>query len=150
DVSPQNVLIGVDGVARLFDFGIAKAAGRLQTTREGFVKGKSAYMAPEQLRGLDVDARTDVYAAAVVLWEALTGKRLFSGDHPMQVMAQVLETDAPPPSQIRASVPEALDAVVLRGLSKEPLRRFATAREMGIALESALAPASTREVAAWL
>src|SRR3989442_1525850 len=77
DVSPQNVLVGCDGVARVLDFGIAKARGRLQpTTQTGQVKGKLAYMAPEQILGDDVTRRTDVYAAAVILWEALTGRRL--------------------------------------------------------------------------
>ena len=76
DVSPQNILVGTDGVARVLDFGVAKAAGRVQTTRDGQIKGKLAYMAPEQLRGEHVD-RADVYAAGVVLWEALTGRRLF-------------------------------------------------------------------------
>src|ERR1700691_5330559 len=73
DVSPQNVLVGVDGNARVLDFGVAQAAGRLQTTREGQLKGKIAYMAPEQIGGV-VDRTTDVYAASVVFWEALTGK----------------------------------------------------------------------------
>src|ERR1700722_14969633 len=80
DVSPQNVLVGVDGVARVLDFGIAKAAGRTQTTREGNVKGKFAYMAPEQMNGEAVGRATDVYAAAVCLWETLTGERLFDAD----------------------------------------------------------------------
>ena len=80
DVSPQNVLVGVDGVARVLDFGIAKAAGRIQTTRDGQLKGKLAYMSPEQLRG-EVTRTTDVYAAGVVLWEALTGRQLFVGEN---------------------------------------------------------------------
>src|SRR5205085_807343 len=75
DVSPQNIIVGVDGVARVVDFGVAKAAGRLQTTRDGQLKGKLSYMAPEQLSGGIADRRTDVYAASVVLWEALAGPR---------------------------------------------------------------------------
>src|SRR6185436_2819753 len=90
DVSPQNVLVGADGVSRLVDFGVSKAAGRLQTTRDGQVKVKCAYMSPEQLRGREVDARTDVYAAALVLWETLTGRRLFMADSPEGTMTLVL------------------------------------------------------------
>src|SRR5689334_7609894 len=81
DVSPQNILIGTDGVPRVLDFGVAKAAGRLQTTREGQIKGKISYMAPEQLHGGRVTRQTDIYAAAVLLWETLTGQRLYEGDN---------------------------------------------------------------------
>src|SRR5262249_30050893 len=88
DVSPQNLLVGADGITRVLDFGIAKATSRMSTTREGRVKGKIAYMSPEQLtRGL-VDRRTDVFAASIVLWEALTGKRLFAGDDTTDTMGR--------------------------------------------------------------
>jgi serine/threonine-protein kinase len=80
DVSPQNALVGADGVTRLLDFGIAKASGRLQTTRDGQLKGKLSYMAPEQVRNEPTTPRTDIYAASVVLWELLTGQRLFYAD----------------------------------------------------------------------
>src|SRR5580700_11191148 len=79
DVSPHNVLVGTDGAAHLIDFGVAKATGRAQVTREGQLKGKLAYMAPEQLGGSPVDRRADVFGASVVLWEMLTGQRLFDG-----------------------------------------------------------------------
>src|SRR5580693_1163797 len=80
DVSPQNILVGTDGLARVLDFGVAKAAGRLQTTRDGQLKGKLSYMAPEQLRSEAVTRNADTYAASVVLWEVLTGERLFASD----------------------------------------------------------------------
>jgi serine/threonine protein kinase len=150
DVSPQNILVGADGVARVLDFGIAKAAGRLHTTREGQVKGKASYMAPEQVRGHEVDRRADVYAAAVVLWETLTGERLFVGDTPMGTMAKVLERDVPPPGRLLPEIPAMLDAAVLRGLARDRTERFQTAREMALALESALAPATTRQVSEWV
>jgi len=150
DVSPQNIIVGADGVARVADFGIAKAAGRLQTTHDGQVKGKTAYMAPEQIRGRDVDRRTDVYAAAVVLWEALAGRRLFTGDSPAAVMNAVLEKPVPTVSEARRELPAELDAVVSKGLCRDPGGRFATAREMAVALETAIRPASTRDVGDWV
>jgi serine/threonine protein kinase len=150
DVSPQNVLVGADGVVRVLDFGIAKAMGRLHTTRDGEVKGKAGYMAPEQLRGAEVDARTDVYSASVVLWELLAGQRLFSGDSPEATMNMVLERVAPPPSTLNADVPAALDSLVLRGLSRDASKRFASAREMAIALEGVVAPATPHEIGEWV
>jgi eukaryotic-like serine/threonine-protein kinase len=150
DVSPQNVLIGEDGVARVLDFGIAKAIGRLQTTRDGQLKGKCSYMAPEQLRGKDVDARTDIHAAAVVLWESVTKRRLFTGDTPEETMMQVLERKVPLLSATVPGVPKALDDVVAKGLARVPTERWSNAREMAIALETAVSPASSREVADWV
>jgi eukaryotic-like serine/threonine-protein kinase len=150
DVSPQNILVGVDGVARVADFGVAKAIGRLQTTREGQIKGKTAYMSPEQMRGRGVDRRTDVYAASVVLWETLTGRRLFMGDSPIAVMNSALEGQVAPPSSLSPSVPKELDQVVLRGLSRSADQRFATAKQMAVAVEAAIRPAATREVGEWV
>ncbi|HEX8793540.1 MAG TPA: serine/threonine-protein kinase [Polyangiaceae bacterium] len=150
DVSPQNVLVGSDGVARVLDFGVAKAAGRLQTTRDGQLKGKLSYMAPEQLQGGTVTRRTDVYAASVVLWEALAGQRLFKGDNEGNVLARVLEGQAPLPSTIVAELPPALDRVVVRGLQRDPADRYATAREMAQELDAALAVAPAAEIGDWV
>ena len=149
DVSPQNVLVGADGVARVLDFGVAKAATRLQTTREGQLKGKVSYMAPEQLSG-EVTRRTDIYAAGVVLWEALTGKRLMKGDTEAQLLNAVLSMEILPPSTHNREVSPELDAVVMKAVAKKPEERYATASDMAIALEQAVRPASTREVAAWM
>jgi eukaryotic-like serine/threonine-protein kinase len=145
DVSPQNVLVGTDGIARLLDFGIAKAIGRAQRTRTGMVKGKLGYMAPEQLQGEPIDARTDVYAAGVVLWEALTSERLFAGDDD-DVIDRVSKGDVPAPSTRRAGVPPAIDAVVLRAVRPHAADRFATAADMLAALEAASARATVTEV----
>src|ERR1035441_9381963 len=93
DVSPQNIVVGIDGTALVLDFGVAKAVGRLQTTREGQLKGKMAYMAVEQLRGARVARRADVYAAGVVLWETLVGRRLFEGDNDIEVFGKVLDAE---------------------------------------------------------
>ena len=149
DVSPQNVLVGMDGVARIIDFGVAKARQRVQTTREGQLKGKLPYMAPEQIQSGPVDARTDVYAAAVMLWEALTGTRLFDADNDGAIVAKVLSEEVSPPSRLAPHVTPALDAIVMRGLARDPSQRFADAAEMAIALE-ATGIASPSEVAAWM
>lgn len=145
DVSPQNIMVGVDGVPRILDFGVAKAVQRSQTTREGQLKGKLSYMPPEQLRRDVVDRRSDVYSAAVVLWEALTGERLFEAQSEAHVVMNVLNKEVPPPSTVVPEIPHAIDAIVLRGLARDPEQRFQSAREMAIALERcgvAAAPAS--------
>lgn len=149
DVSPQNVLVATDGVARLLDFGIAKAIGRLQTTRDGQIKGKLAYMAPEQLGGT-VDRRTDVYATAVVLWETLTSRRLFKGDFDAELYGKLIERKIDPPSTHAPGIPRALDRVVMRGLALDPVDRYPTAREMVVELERAHACASPTEIGAWV
>jgi formylglycine-generating enzyme required for sulfatase activity/serine/threonine protein kinase len=151
DVSPQNVMVGVDGVARVLDFGIARAAVRLESTREGVVKGKIAYMAPEQLGGGPVDRRTDVYGAAVILWEMLAGRRLFVRDDGASVMVdKLLRGNIEPPSRHAPGVPKLLDAIVLNGLSRSPEQRFPTAREMALALEKVGEMARPSEVGAWV
>ncbi len=150
DVSPQNILVGGDGIARVFDFGVAKALGRLQQTRAGEFKGKLPYLAPEQFGEGKLDRRVDVYAASVTLWEALTTRRLFDGGSEEEVFGKILQSRIPAPSELRAEVPAALDDVVLRGLARAPGDRFASAAEMALALEQAVPPASAREVVAWL
>ncbi|WP_437819967.1 serine/threonine-protein kinase [Sorangium sp. So ce1078] len=149
DVSPQNILVGEDGISRVLDFGIARAAVRSQVSRAGQLKGKLCYMAPEQLRGAPLTRRADIYAASVVLWEVLTGRRLFMGECDAEIFGRILEGVVQPPSAY-GDVPKALDEVVLRGLDKDPERRFATALEMAAALEEALPPASPRAVGAWV
>ncbi|MBX3228986.1 MAG: serine/threonine protein kinase [Labilithrix sp.] len=162
DVSPQNVLLGTDGSPRVLDFGVAKAAGRVQTTREGQIKGKLSYMPPEQLRGSAVSRQTDIYAAGVMLWELLTGQRLFTGDNEGVVVAKVLEGRVDAPSQVlmrnrRMTVAdqtmrqlEALDATILKALAMQPESRHTTAREMAIEIERKLPPATASECADWL
>ncbi len=150
DVSPQNIMVGLDGVARVLDFGVAMAVGRLQTTREGQVKGKLAYMAPEQLHGGKVDRRVDVYAAAVVLWEAFAGRALFHGDNEGMVITQVLSGATEPPSHYGSKLVESVDAIVMRGLALDPEARWASARELAVALEDALGVASPRRVGEWI
>ncbi|MBX3197283.1 MAG: serine/threonine protein kinase [Labilithrix sp.] len=161
DVSPQNVLVGTDGVPRVLDFGVAKAAGRVQTTREGQIKGKLSYMPPEQLRGAAVSRQTDIYAVGVMLWELVAGQRLFTGDHEGAIVAKVLEGRIERPSSVAArsrrapdagtrKAFEALDATILRALHMQPEARFATAREMAIEIERTCPPATASECGDWV
>jgi eukaryotic-like serine/threonine-protein kinase len=163
DVSPQNILVGKDGLARLLDFGIAKGKGRLQTTRAGQLKGKVSYMSPEQILGEEPDRRSDLYAAGVVLWEVLTGQRMFAGvetgaadrrgdtPHPghFNLIPKILEADIDPPSAV-PGVPPVLDGIVMRALNRHRDARYATAREFAIALEDSVGVATSRQLGEWV
>ncbi len=154
DVSPQNILIGDDGVPRVVDFGIAKAAGRLQRTESGHVKGKPRYMAPEQLQGelIPIDHRVDVFSMGAVVWEALIGRPLFDHKTFMGVLAQVLRKPIPPPHEIAAGIDPALSLAVLRALERNPRERYSSAREFALALEDACprGVASQHAISTWL
>jgi len=132
DVTPHNVLLSFDGAVKLTDFGIAKAGSRATTS--GMLKGKFAYMSPEQARGDMVDARTDVFALGVTLWELLTGARLFEGDGDVAVLRAVQERLIVPPARLNPGVSAALDAAVMRALERDPVRRWPTAHELERAL----------------
>jgi serine/threonine-protein kinase len=151
DVSPHNILVGALGVTQLVDFGVAKANARLhESTGEGSLKGKIAYMSPEQLQGKELDRRADVYAASVVLWELLAGRRLVTVTDPAAIVAAVMNQDVEPPSRFAPASTPAIDAIVLRGLARDRDQRFATAEEMASALEGAERLASAREVSRWV
>jgi serine/threonine-protein kinase len=150
DVSPQNAIVGVDGVTRVLDFGVAKASGRLQSTQNDELKGKLAYMSPQQIMAEAVDRRADVWSAAVCLWETITGKRLFRAEVQATVAVKVLNDEIPPPSKYRPDCPPELDAVVMKGLSRSLDTRYADAGEMAAALESAVRPATVRAVGEWV
>lgn len=151
DVSPQNILLGHDGGVKLIDFGVAKSKGRNWATVEGSLKGKLGYMSPEQALGRPIDRRTDVYALGVVLWEALTQRRLFVGDTQL-LLAQVQHPNILSPRSLVPSIPAALDDVVMRALHPDPLQRFATAAQLAAALEDSVpqAPEEEREAIAAL
>ncbi len=150
DVSPQNVLVGLDGIARIVDFGVAKAASRMQTTSEGQLKGKLAYMSPEQLELKSCDRRADIFAAGIVSWELCTGRRLFSADSPAQIMARVLSGEVSRPTDLVPSLPAQLDEVILRALSRKPEERFDNALQMAEALNQAVPRAAAPEVRRWV
>jgi serine/threonine-protein kinase len=153
DVSPQNVLVGVDGTARLIDFGVAKAESRIHSTRPGQMKGKLAFMAPEQVKNASkADRRSDIFSAGVMLWSALTGRKLFLADSDAETLHNILHLEIAPPSTMGHKPAAALDAVVLRALERDPEKRFQTALEMEEALREAAGGAlgSKREITAWL
>jgi eukaryotic-like serine/threonine-protein kinase len=130
DVSPQNVLISFEGEVKVIDFGIAKAAGKVTKTQAGILKGKFGYMSPEQIRGLPLDRRSDVFAIGVCLYELLTGERLFVGDSDFAVLEKVRKAEVLPPSTYNRRIPEALEKIVLRALAKDVNARYQYASEL--------------------
>ena len=161
DVSPQNMLVGVDGSSRITDFGVAHAASRLQNTRADRLKGKIAYMSPEQARAGEVDRRADVFAMGIVLWEVLAARRLFKADSEAITLQRITVEPIPRLSQALPGVHPALDRVSTKALARDRDERFLSAAEMAEALERAareaasasttdLGVASPREVAAYV
>ncbi|MFK7986447.1 MAG: serine/threonine protein kinase [Sandaracinaceae bacterium] len=155
DVSPQNLFVTFDGTCRVVDFGIARARDKIHQTATGELKGKFSYMSPEQIReGREVDRRTDVWALGVMIWEMLTFQRLFRRSSQSKTMYAVLEGEVKPPSAVRNGIPEALDTIVLKALSRDPAERYPTARALGQDLAAFLASAGeafgAAEVAEWM
>lgn len=155
DVSPQNILLGADGSVKLADFGVARAAGRLDLTRPGVIKGKLPYLPPEVLAGQqEPDARTDIFAAGIVLFECLAGYHPFRRGSDYQTYQAILAQPIPPISAVRGDVPERVERILARALAREPHHRYATAREMLIDLEEVIAelrrPVAAPMIAAWM
>ncbi len=154
DVSPQNLFVAYDGTVRIVDFGIARATGKLHQTSTGTVKGKYAYMSPEQCRGQDVDRRGDVWALGVVLWELVTGRRLFRRPNDVETIFAVVSSPIPRPSDVRPGVPAELENVIMRALAREVGDRYPTARELGRDLNRFAArspePVASADVAEWM
>jgi serine/threonine-protein kinase len=150
DVSPHNVLVGADGVARVFDFGIAKAVEAAENTDPGLLKGKASYMAPEQIQGAPLSRAADIFAAGVVFWELLTGRKLFGGRDNAERLYKVLEGGYPRPSEYQPEIPAALDDAVMRAMAPHPEDRFATALEYAEAVEHATFLASPRTIGNWV
>lgn len=142
DVSPQNVLVGADGISRITDFGVARAASRLTATRVGQLKGKIAYMAPEQARGDEgMDRRADVFASGIVLWEALAHRRLFKASNEAATLTRVLHDPLPELQQVAPHVPPGICEVIMSALERDRDRRISTCAEFADALEKAAAQA---------
>ena len=138
DITPHNILLDVSGVAKLADFGMARAMDRGRMTNPDIVKGKLSYMAPEMTRGIGPNVRTDLFAVGIVMWEALTGKRLFQADSDVEVFKMLMNPQVPAVASERADLPPGLAAVVDRVLSAQPHDRFASAFEMLYALDDVL------------
>src|SRR5262245_2761838 len=138
DVSPHNLFVTLEGHAKVLDFGIAKLERSLVETEVGTVKGKLRYMAPEHLAGDKLDRRADVYAAGVILWEAVTGERMWKTASEQEIRARVLAGDLPMPESIRTDVPAPLARICRRALSRSPADRHATAQQLADELEAAM------------
>jgi eukaryotic-like serine/threonine-protein kinase len=154
DVTPQNILVGVDGMARLTDFGVALARSCIHHTHQRQLKGKLAFMAPEQIRCLPIDHRADIFSVGCLLWRALTGQALFLGSTEVETMSNVLSKAIVPPSIVNQGIPDSLDSICLRALEREVDRRWGSAAEMEEALrEAALScdlVASRKEIGDWV
>ncbi len=150
DISPPNVLVGVDGVTRVLDFGIAKALQHLDESITGRRMGKMGYMSPEQIRGERLTQKSDVFSAGIVLWELLAMRRLFPADQPDERVQSILKGGYPKPSSLRPELSAELDAVVMRALEVSPDDRFATIAEFAEALEPTARGAPRREIGEWV
>lgn len=136
DVSPQNIFVTYPGVCKVLDFGVARASERLAQTTVGQLKGKAAYMSPEQVHGHVVDRRSDVFSLGVCLWEMCAGRRLFKRDTEWETMTAVVSGPILPPSTVRGVPASKLDKVILRALERDPNKRYKTAEELAVKLES--------------
>lgn len=136
DISPQNIMTSYEGSVKIIDFGIAKATNQSEMTRAGVIKGKPSYLSPEQISGDTLDARSDVFALGIVLWELLVGKKLFQGENDLAVLKQIESCHAyvKPPSNFNPSIPKELDYLVLKALAKQREKRYQSAEEMQRAL----------------
>ena len=134
DVTPSNVLLSRVGIVKLADFGMARAADRASMTAPGILKGKLSYSAPELINQQPATARTDLFSLGIVLWEALTGQRLFAGRDPISTLRNILEAEVPSLLDVRPDVPIGFASVVNRALQRNPAARFASAAEMQRAL----------------
>ncbi|MDP1825983.1 MAG: serine/threonine-protein kinase [Archangium sp.] len=154
DVSPQNVLVGFDGAVKLIDFGVAKAAGKIQQTAAGVIKGKLSYMSPEQASGAEIDHRSDVFSLGVLFWESVTGTRLFKADNEPLTLHQVRACKVPPPSTVNRALPPELDDIILGVLQREPEARKYDAMSLRMAIEdftiAQRLPASSAHLVAFL
>jgi len=135
DVSPANVLLSFDGAVKLADFGVAKIRSAQVATEAGTLRGKIAYMSPEQCRGEELDRRSDVYAVGVLAWELLTGQRMRTSDNEIALVRRIADEDAPSPTALRPDIPPALERIVMRALHRDPAQRYVSAHAVQLDLE---------------
>jgi len=135
DVSPQNILVSFEGAVKVIDFGVARALNRVTKTQHGSRKGKVGYFSPEQASGKPVDARTDVFALGIVLWETACGRRLFARDNELETYKALMEDAYPTPTSFVPEIPRELDLIIMKALAKEPDNRFESALALQQALE---------------
>lgn len=147
DISPQNILVGIDGRVRITDFGVAKALHRATKTATGEIKGKMSYCSPEQVRGEELDRRSDIFSLGVVAWEALTHRRLFRRDNPAAILQAVLSDEIKSPQLVRSGVPAHVGGLVMTALKRNPDERYSTALEFADAIGAALGGSSSAQVA---
>jgi serine/threonine protein kinase len=151
DVSPPNIMIGFDGIVRMVDFGIARLRPGASSVRTGQLKGKFAYMSPEQALGINVDNRSDIFCLGIVLYELLTRKRLFRDDTALKTVRNVSRAQVQPPTEIRPTVHRDIEPIVLKALSRTATDRYQTADEFADALEGFLekhgGPVTQEEIA---
>jgi serine/threonine protein kinase len=154
DVSPQNILISFEGEVKLIDFGIAKAAGKGSKTQAGILKGKFGYMSPEQVRGIPIDRRSDVFSCGIVLYELLTGERLFVGESDFSTLEKVRNVEILPPSTYNRRIPDELERIVLKALAKDPEDRYQNAIDLHDELQAFVYTAgefySRKDLAGWM
>ena len=154
DVSPQNVLVSFEGEVKIIDFGIAKAAGKGSKTQAGILKGKFGYMSPEQVRGLPIDRRSDIFSCGIVLYELLTGERLFVGESDFSTLEKVRNVEILPPSTYNRRIPDELERIVLKALAKDDEERYQNAIDLHDELQAFVYTAgefySRKDLAAWM
>lgn len=140
DISPSNLLLSYEGEVKIADFGIAKAESNAYQTRDGVLKGKFEYMSPEQASGREIDHRSDLFSLGIILWEMLTGRRLFKTDSEVATLKKIRECDFKPPTKLNARIPEALEAIVMKALSLHPEDRYQSGMQMADDLRAFLMP----------
>ena len=154
DISPQNILVSYEGAVKLIDFGIAKAASRTTKTQAGVLKGKFGYMSPEQVRGLPIDRRSDIFAVGTCMYEMLTADRLFTGESDFSTLEKVRHAAVKPPSEVVPGVPKQFDDILMKALARDPDDRWSTASELHEALQTFMVtqspPFTSTKLVAWM
>lgn len=143
DISPSNILISYEGEVKIADFGIAKAESNAYQTRDGMLKGKFEYMSPEQAQGKEIDHRSDLFSLGIILYEMMTGRRLFKTDSEIATLKRIREGEIAPPSKVKPDLPAALEAICMKALERDPEVRYRSAQELGDELREFLFPATS-------